>query len=110
MTRVFGHTDESINSRHNQFNLKIISYQIFLGFVKCSSRRFSLELQRKPDMITTRNVIAVRTTFATLAFFSSSQLIGSTVQFFDLQAQAFQRVKGLQGQSSFGQFVSGMRD
>ena len=49
-------------------------------------------------MITTGNMVALRASFAALAFFGSSQLFEVAMQFFDLPAHVVRFLSGLRGQ------------
>jgi transposase len=55
--RLYGH--ESMNTRCSQFSPQIIAQQIAFGLVKSFSKDFCLDLQRKPGVITTSNVITL---------------------------------------------------
>jgi hypothetical protein len=77
--RLYGH--KGMNSRFRQFCPQVITQKIVFGFVKCFAKSLGFDFQGKPGMITTSNVITLRTSFAThlhlravqvLAFFGSS--------------------------------------
>jgi hypothetical protein len=55
--RLYGH--ESMNSRLRQFSPQVIAQQIAFGMVKRFSKNFCLDLQRRPGMITTSNMVAL---------------------------------------------------
>ena len=87
-----------MNTRCGQFSPQVITPQIIFGLVKCFSKNLGLDLQRKPGMITTGNMVALRASFAALAFFGSSQLFEVAMQFFDLPAHVVRFLSGLRGQ------------
>ena len=69
-----------------QFGTQLIAEQIMLGIIQGFASVFGFHFERQPSHITTRDVIALRTRFATFTFFTSRQLLQFTVQWLDLPA------------------------
>src|SRR5512141_2205581 len=67
-----------------EFSPQIIAQQVVFGLIQGFAQFLGMDFEGQPSMITTGNVIALRATFTTLAFFRSGQLFETSMQFFDL--------------------------
>lgn len=90
------------NMRTSQLCPQVVAQQIGFDLVERLVELLSFDAQRKPGMIATRQMIALRTCFAALALLCAGQLLQPTVQFFNLPTHVVRVLSDLRSQSLIG--------
>jgi len=85
-----------------QLGTQVIAQQIGFDSVDRLVESLRFDTQRKPSMITARQMIPLRPPFAALALFRAGQLFQSTMQFFDLPTHVIRVLSDLRGQGLIG--------
>jgi hypothetical protein len=84
--------------RVGKLGTQVVAKQIGMYLIQRFAKPFGTHCQRKPRVLATRQMVALRPSFAALAAFAARQLLEAAMQFFHLPAHVGRILNDLPGQ------------